>query len=195
MLVELMDELLPGGDAELRRGPAAEMLRETARETGGDLERFLRRLDLSPLESEGGARSEKVRLLTFHAAKGLEFPVVFIAGAEEGITPLGGSHGEGPAADPDEERRLFYVAVTRAMDELYISYCAHRMVYGKKVDTTPSRYISDIPDTVMESVAPGPWPFPPGTRREARHNPSCRCSARTRAAVRRIFLDISRLPA
>ncbi|OHD68521.1 MAG: hypothetical protein A2177_14940 [Spirochaetes bacterium RBG_13_68_11] len=131
------------------------MLRETAREAGGDLERFLRRLDLSPLESEAGLRTEKVRLLTFHAAKGLEFPVVFIAGAEEGITPLGGSHGENHAVDPDEERRLFYVAVTRAMDELYISYCAHRTVYGKKVDTMPSRYITDIPDTVLERVVPG----------------------------------------
>jgi DNA helicase-2/ATP-dependent DNA helicase PcrA len=156
VLVELMDELLPGGEAGLRTGPAAEMLRETARETGGDLERFLRRLDLSPLEGEGGARIEKVRLLTFHAAKGLEFPVVFIAGAEEGISPLAGSHGDSSAADPDEERRLFYVAVTRAMDELYLSYSSHRMVYGKQVDTTPSRYLSYIPDTISETVAPDP---------------------------------------
>jgi DNA helicase-2/ATP-dependent DNA helicase PcrA len=156
VLVEVMDELLPDGDAGLRTGPAAEMLLDAARETGGDLERFLRRLDLSPLESEGGARSEKVRLLTFHAAKGLEFPVVFIAGAEEGTTPLAGSHGDGPAADPDEERRLFYVAVTRAMDELYISYCSHRMRYGKQVDTTPSRYLSYIPDTISYTVAPDP---------------------------------------
>ncbi|MCX7031711.1 MAG: UvrD-helicase domain-containing protein [Spirochaetes bacterium] len=148
VLVELMDELLPGEDPGLRTGPAAEMLRETARETAGDLERFLRRLDLSPLESESGLKTEKVQLLTFHAAKGLEFPVVFIAGAEEGITPLG--------EDLGEERRLFYVAVTRAMDELYISYCAHRMVYGKKVDTTPSRYLSDIPDTCRESIAAAP---------------------------------------
>jgi len=82
---------------------------------------------------------------------------------EEGITPLGGSHSESQAADPEEERRLFYVAVTRAMDELYISYCAHRMVYGKKVDTKPSRYISDIPDTFRESVTPNP-----GRSRQAR---------------------------
>lgn len=149
VLVELIDELLRGDDEGLRTGPAAEMLRETARETGGDLERFLRRLDLSPLESEGGARSEKVRLLTFHAAKGLEFPVVFIAGAEEGVR-------EGHAVDPDEERRLFYVAVTRAMDELYISYSTHRMRYGKNVDTTPSRYLSYIPDALVETVAPDP---------------------------------------
>jgi DNA helicase II / ATP-dependent DNA helicase PcrA len=154
VLVELMDALLPGGDESLGTGPDAEMLLDAARETGGDLQRFLRRLDLSPLESEGGARSEKVRLLTFHAAKGLEFPVVFIAGAEEGITPLAGSHADSPAADPDEERRLFYVAVTRAMDELYISYCSHRMIFGKAMDMMPSRYLSYIPDTFRETVAP-----------------------------------------
>jgi DNA helicase-2/ATP-dependent DNA helicase PcrA len=154
-LAELMDELLPAGDPGLRTGPAAEMLRETARETGGDLERFLHRLDLSPLESEGGIRSEKVRLLTFHAAKGLEFPVVFIAGAEEGITPLAGSRGGARTVDADEERRLFYVAVTRAMDELYISYSTHRMVHDDRLDTTPSRFIADIPDTLRELVTAG----------------------------------------
>jgi len=152
VLEACMDELLPSGDAELRTGTAAEMLRETAREAGPNLDGFLRRLDLSPFESEGGIRSEKVRLLTFHAAKGLEFPVVFIAGAEEGITPLARSGGSDGTVDEDEERRLFYVAVTRAMDELYVSYCAYRSVHGDRVDRTPSRYIADIPDTFREHV-------------------------------------------
>ncbi len=130
-----MDGLLPEGDSALRAGPEAEILREAAREIGGDLERFLRRLDLSPLESEAGMRTEKVRLLTFHAAKGLEFPVVFIAGAEEGIVPIVATRAGSDDTDPDEERRLFYVAMTRAMDELYVSYSLRRMVHGKYADT------------------------------------------------------------
>ena len=65
--------------------------------------------------------------------------------------------------DPDEERRLFYVAVTRAMDELFISYCTHRTRYGKQVDTTPSRYLSYIPVRILETVAPRP-----GRSRQAR---------------------------
>jgi superfamily I DNA/RNA helicase len=152
VLEELMDGLLPEGDAELRAGPEAEMLREAARETGGDLERFLRRLDLAPLESEAGMRTEKVRLLTFHAAKGLEFPVVFIAGAEEGIVPIVATRAGSDDTDPDEERRLFYVAMTRAMDELYVSYSLRRTVHGKDVDRMPSRYLSDIPDDTCEEV-------------------------------------------
>jgi superfamily I DNA/RNA helicase len=163
VLLELMDELLLGDEAALRNGPAADMLRETARETGRDLERFLRRLDLSPLECEAGVRTEKVKLLTFHAAKGLEFPVVFIAGAEEGITPMAGSPGEAHPVDPEEERRLFYVAVTRAMDELFISHCSRRFIHGKRVDAAPSRFIADIPDTDAATVAPGP-----GRSRQAR---------------------------
>jgi DNA helicase-2/ATP-dependent DNA helicase PcrA len=153
VLDELMDELLPSSPPGLRTGPTAELLRETARETAGDLERFLRRLDLSPFECEAGPKTEKVRLLTFHAAKGLEFPVVFIAGAEEGITPIGGPRGGVRDVDPREERRLFYVAVTRAMDELYISYSAHRWVHGRRMATTPSRYLSDIPDTARDDAS------------------------------------------
>ncbi|HET6498305.1 MAG TPA: ATP-dependent helicase, partial [Coriobacteriia bacterium] len=118
----------------------------------GDLERFLRRLDLAPLESEAGTRTENVRLLTFHAAKGLEFPVVFIAGAEEGIVPIVPTRAGAGDADPDEERRLFYVAMTRAMDELYVSYSLRRTVHGKDMDRMPSRYLSDIPDDTWEAV-------------------------------------------
>jgi len=152
VLEDLMDGLLPEANPDLRAGPEAEILRAAARETVGDLERFLRRLDLAPLESEAGMRTEKVRLLTFHAAKGLEFPVVFIAGAEEGIVPIVSTHVGSGDADPDEERRLFYVAMTRAMDELYVSYSRHRQVHGKDVNRMPSRYLSDIPGELCEEV-------------------------------------------
>jgi superfamily I DNA/RNA helicase len=88
--------------------------------------------------------AEKVRLLTFHASKGLEFPIIFLAGAEEGITPL--------PDDLDEERRLFYVAMTRAKDGLYITSSARRRSFGVWKDTVPSRFLADLPPKCVEKV-------------------------------------------
>jgi uncharacterized protein (TIGR00375 family) len=87
-------------------------------------------------------RSEKVTLLTMHAAKGLEFPVVFIAGCEKGFVPF---HGLGKTpADIDEERRLFYVAMTRAKERLFLSYANKRVIYGKTVTRKLSSFVKDI---------------------------------------------------
>jgi DNA helicase-2/ATP-dependent DNA helicase PcrA len=121
-----------------------EVMREAAREHGGDLQGFLARVSLCALESEGTRPVERVTLLTFHAAKGLEFPVVFIAGAEEGITPL-----------PDgleEERRLFYVAMTRAADRLFITHCDRRRVHGAELSMSASRFITEIPSNCRTAV-------------------------------------------
>jgi DNA helicase II / ATP-dependent DNA helicase PcrA len=115
-----------------------ETIRSSAARFGCDLRGFLAHVSLCARESETPRAGQKVTLLTFHAAKGLEFPVVFIAGAEEGITPL--------PDDPAEERRLFYVAMTRAKDLLYITHCARRRVYGQVRDSRPSRFIGDIPE-------------------------------------------------
>lgn len=90
-----------------------------------------------------------IHLLTLHAAKGLEFPVVFIAGAEEGILP---SHREG--ADPEEERRLFYVGMTRAREQLYITYASMRKLYGKEQTQAMSGLVSEIPEELMETIRP-----------------------------------------
>ncbi len=126
-----------------------QIIRETAGEFGSDLAAFLRQLSLLAVESEGAVRSEKVRLLTFHAAKGLEFPAVFLAGVEEGITPM--------PDNPEEERRLFYVAVTRAKDRLFISHCAHRDEYGEHRQMRPSRFLQDIPiDCRKDAERPAP---------------------------------------
>ena len=86
--------------------------------------------------------SQKVALLTLHAAKGLEFPVVFIAGFEDGYIPL--RHGSGTVSDPAEERRLFYVAMTRAETMLFLTRAATRRIYGKKEHRRPSPFLSDI---------------------------------------------------
>ena len=128
-------------------GPAGsldvESLRAIAAESGPSLSSFLSRLSLCEREGEGASQGEKIALLTFHAAKGLEFSVVFIAGAEEGITPL--------PDDLEEERRLFYVALTRARENLFITHCARRTVFGRSVDRAPSRFLSAIPrDLVTE---------------------------------------------
>jgi DNA helicase II / ATP-dependent DNA helicase PcrA len=123
-----------------------ETVREIAREHGRDLPGFLRRTALSGREGGGGPKAEKVRLLTFHAAKGLEFPVVFLAGAEEGIAPLAG-------ADPQEERRLFYVALTRARDRLFLSHSEERRIFGRLQAMKASRFLSDIPDGCLQRSA------------------------------------------
>ncbi|MCG2830908.1 MAG: UvrD-helicase domain-containing protein [Desulfobacteraceae bacterium] len=88
------------------------------------------------------SRSEKVSLMTMHTAKGLEFPVVFIAGCENGFIPMRRHGDEEP--DIDEERRLFYVAMTRAREKLYFTYAKKRRVYGKMVAREASPFINDI---------------------------------------------------
>jgi DNA helicase-2/ATP-dependent DNA helicase PcrA len=109
---------------------------------------------------EGQFRSGKLNLMTIHAAKGLEFPVVFIAGAEQGIIPHRRSLEEGQAdktggAEPDnaaleEERRLFYVAITRARDKLYITSCQKRRDRQELRDSFPSPFLEEIPPQLIE---------------------------------------------
>jgi DNA helicase-2/ATP-dependent DNA helicase PcrA len=118
-----------------------------ASESEGDAYGFLRRMMLGNYSDVGRLRSEGVSLLTFHAAKGLEFPVVFIAGAEEGITPLTGRN-----ADIEEERRLFYVALTRARDEVHITWSSQRRLYGREEHTEPSRFIGEAGEALVEKI-------------------------------------------
>ncbi len=94
-----------------------------------------------------------VTLLTLHAAKGLEYPVVFITGIEEGLLPHLRSLDE-----PDgmaEERRLFYVGLTRAMRHLYLTYAFRRMTYGDSSPSLPSRFLGDIPARLVQGVSAG----------------------------------------
>jgi DNA helicase-2/ATP-dependent DNA helicase PcrA len=89
----------------------------------------------------------QVTLITLHSAKGLEFPVVFIAGIEEGLLPISRAI-EAEAFDTtalEEERRLFYVGVTRAEKLLYLTYAANRMTYGRYQSGVPSRFLQSIP--------------------------------------------------
>lgn len=87
-------------------------------------------------------------LLTMHAAKGLEFPVVFITGIEEGILPHSRSMED--AEELAEERRLFYVGITRAKDRLYLSYTMRRASFGEPQMSVPSRFLMDIPEELTD---------------------------------------------
>ena len=93
---------------------------------------------------------DSVRLMTIHAAKGLEFPCVFIAGMEEGLFPF--FHDEDGVRDGEEERRLCYVAMTRAKDRLYCSYAQRRNVFGSWRSMRPSSFLSDIPEYLIAAM-------------------------------------------
>ena len=110
---------------------------------------LLSRDDLDDDENLG-----KVNLMTIHASKGLEFPVVFIAGAEEGLIPHGRAVDEGGDAAVEEERRLFYVAITRARDKLLISACRSRRRQNSTVESQPSRFLDEIPPHLVEYHEP-----------------------------------------
>lgn len=84
---------------------------------------------------------EKVSLMTLHASKGLEFPVVFVTGCEEGLLPL---NVAGMSSDPEEERRLFYVGMTRAKGTLYLTRAQRRFLFGQPCHFPPSKFLSDI---------------------------------------------------
>ncbi|MBQ0052222.1 MAG: UvrD-helicase domain-containing protein [Treponema sp.] len=106
---------------------------------------LLSRDDMDDEEDQG-----KVNLMTIHASKGLEFPVVFIAGTEEGLIPHGRAVDEGGEAAVEEERRLFYVAITRARDKLLISSCKNRRHMQSTVECQPSRFLDEIPPNLVE---------------------------------------------
>ena len=110
---------------------------------------LLSRDDMDDEENSG-----KVHLMTIHASKGLEFPVVFIAGTEEGLIPHMRAVDEGGDAAVEEERRLFYVAITRARDKLLISSCRQRRRMQSVVECEPSRFLDEIPANLVQYHEP-----------------------------------------
>jgi superfamily I DNA/RNA helicase len=120
-------------------------------EESPSLHGFLETMALTDLMEEREEKSRGgVTLISFHSSKGLEFPVVFIAGVEEDMLP----HKKSADRDKDieEERRLFYVGITRAMNELYITYTDHRSKYGKMKPSVPSRFLNEIPAEVIKRL-------------------------------------------
>ena len=110
-----------------------------SKEFGANIGAFLSAAALQTDTDTYQDKSEKVSLMTMHAAKGLEFPVVFIAGCEDGWIPQ--KHSD---TDLNEERRLFYVAMTRAKEQLYFTGAKHRLIFGKRVSRKLSPFVADI---------------------------------------------------
>ncbi|MBT2969254.1 MAG: DNA helicase II [gamma proteobacterium symbiont of Ctena orbiculata] len=119
-----------------------------------ELSAFLSHAALEAGEAQGDPSESCVQLMTLHSAKGLEFPLVFLVGMEEGLFPHSMS-----ADDPDrleEERRLCYVGVTRAMRELYLCHAESRRLHGSDSYPLPSRFIREMPAELMSEVRAGP---------------------------------------
>jgi DNA helicase-2/ATP-dependent DNA helicase PcrA len=115
------------------------------------METFLTNAALSSDQDEIKENSEAVKLMTVHAAKGLEFEHVFVAGLEENLFPLKHlDEGEISKSEEEEERRLFYVAITRAKKKLYLSYSIVRTIYGSERVNAPSEFINDIEKKLIE---------------------------------------------
>jgi len=126
-------------------------------ETGSTLDDFLANIalvsDLDTLDPE----SSFVTLMTMHAAKGLEFPIVFLTGLEEGVFPH--TRALTDMTELEEERRLAYVGVTRAMDRLYLSYAARRTLFGNTFSHPKSRFIDEMPSIeAIGGIGIGPRP-------------------------------------
>ena len=134
-------------DPEALRSAAAQ-LAALAQGCSGDADRFLESIAQATEADLWDARADRVSLLTMHAAKGLEFPVVFVIGLEDGIVPLRWGNGAS-AENLAEERRLFYVAMTRAEDRLFLTRAQKRLWRGEVRSLPPSPYLQDIQEELL----------------------------------------------
>ncbi len=142
-------------DGEDRLQNVEELLRaaqDWEEEEGGSLSDFLDSVALTAKaeEPQGDAPAEAVTLMTLHNAKGLEFPTVFLVARKKTLLPHRNSLHR--LEDLEEERRLFYVGITRAQERLYLSYAEERETYGKREYTRPSRFLEDIPQDLLKEV-------------------------------------------
>ena len=110
------------------------------------LHRYLEHISLDRDNEDAEEGRDMVTLITMHSCKGLEYPYVYIAGVEDGLIPHSRSKVEGTL---DEERRLFYVAITRAQLMLTMSYCEYRKKYGEQIPSNPSPFLKEIPEDLL----------------------------------------------
>ena len=118
-----------------------------------NLQGFLEHVSLI-MDNEAGEDGEKISIMTLHAAKGLEFPVVFLPGWEDGLFPSQRSMDESGLRGVEEERRLAYVGITRAEEVCTISFAGNRRVYGQWQSQMPSRFIDELPENHVEVLTP-----------------------------------------
>ncbi len=139
-------------------GELSNAVEEWEQEHGGTIAEFLDEAALMAsvddravaAANDGEAPSDAITLMTLHNAKGLEFPVVFLVGLEEGLLPHRSSTGS--LQEIEEERRLLYVGVTRAQDELYLVHCESRMTFGRTEPARPSRFLEDVPQPLLSEI-------------------------------------------
>jgi DNA helicase-2/ATP-dependent DNA helicase PcrA len=130
------------------------------------LDSFLAHAVLESGEAQAGAGEDSVQMMTLHSAKGLEFPIVFLCGLEEGLFPHQRSIAD--LNGLEEERRLCYVGITRAMKRLYLSHAEARRLHGQDQMAAPSRFLAEMPEELLEEVRPRlnvSRPFDNGRRR------------------------------
>jgi superfamily I DNA/RNA helicase len=140
---------------------AVDLVTPLASRHDDDLETFLAELALGAEVDTWDPRAERISLLTLHAAKGLEFPAVFVVGCEDGLLPLTWVAGE---VDLDEERRLFFVGMTRARSRLFLTRSRRRRWRGQLREPAPSPFLRDIEEGLVEQ------------RRQTRRKPTRRSS-------------------
>jgi len=143
------DYLLDGTEEGEMRWENIKELKSVAQQSE-DLAEFLEKVSLVSDVDNLDQNADAVTLMTLHNAKGLEFPIVFMVGMEEGLFPH--SRCLLDASQLEEERRLCYVGMTRAQQRLYLSYASSRMIFGSQNFNQPSRFIADIPEELIERI-------------------------------------------
>ena len=141
--VENLDELVSAARGFTPEGSEGEL---------PPLEAFLAHAVLESGEGQGGAWEDCVQMMTLHTAKGLEFPMVFLCGMEEGLFPHQRSLNDLDGLE--EERRLCYVGMTRAMKQLFLTYAEQRRLHGMDSYCAPSRFIKETPEDLIEEIRP-----------------------------------------
>jgi ATP-dependent DNA helicase UvrD/PcrA len=154
-LQDLRDDRSEDGEARIENlaGLVSAAREYESREPEPTLGGFVDRLSLlSDVDEEQGARDARVWLMTLHSAKGLEFPVVVLAGMEDGLFPHSRSRDDD--AELEEERRLCYVGMTRARARLVLTGAARRRVFGEYQACRPSRFIDEVPEELIDRIEP-----------------------------------------
>jgi DNA helicase II / ATP-dependent DNA helicase PcrA len=171
--LENLDELIGAARAfEQELPPDAE-------QRAGGLTEFLAHAALEAGEGAADPHEDAVQMMTLHSAKGLEFPLVFLVGLEEGLFPNARSLEE--PGRLEEERRLAYVGMTRAERELYLTYAESRRLYGRESYNMPSRFIRELPEEMVEALRPQARSRPAG--RFASHRPGSGLNPQQAAAA------------
>ncbi len=162
--LENLDELINAASNFLQEDAAGALASSGEAANGGPLAAFLAHASLEAGEHQAGEGQEAVQLMSVHAAKGLEFDVVFITGLEQGLFPHDNAAQERDGLE--EERRLMYVALTRARKRLYLSHAQTRMLHGQTRYCLPSGFLDELPAALLRKINRAPAHAAPAPSRQ-----------------------------